>query len=235
MTANKSKKVVCVFAAHPDDEILGCGASIAKHIENGDDVHVFIMAEGITSREQTRDTKKNKDNLISLKDIACEANRLVGSSSLEFFDFPDNRMDSIDLIEIVKCVEAQIIKYQPSIVYTHHASDVNIDHQKTHEAVVTACRPQPGHCVKSLLAFEVMSSTEWQPASSKIPFYPNWYVNVDRQIDSKLKALEIYKCEMREWPHARSIAAVSALASFRGASVGVSAAEAFVLMRKIEG
>lgn len=234
MTANKSKKVVCVFAAHPDDEVLGCGGSIAKHIENGDVVHVFIMAEGITSRGQTRDIKKNKNNLISLKEIAREANNLIGSSSLEFFEFPDNRMDSIDLIEIVKCVEAQIIKYQPNIIYTHHASDVNIDHQKTHEAVVTACRPQPGHCVKTLLAFEVMSSTEWQPASSRMPFCPNWYVNVDQQIERKLKALEVYKCEMREWPHARSVSAIGALASYRGASVGVSAAEAFVLMRNIE-
>lgn len=226
---------MCVFAAHPDDEILGCGASIAKHIEDGDDVHVFIMAEGITSREKKRDIVKNKENLIDLKEIARKANRLIGSSSLEFFDFPDNRMDSISLIEIAKCVEAQIIEYQPSIVYTHHASDVNVDHQKTHEAVVTACRPQPGHCVKTLLAFEVMSSTEWQPASSKVPFCPNWYVNVDQQIERKLKALEVYECEMRQWPHARSISSISALASYRGASVGVRAAEAYVLMRNIKG
>jgi N-acetylglucosamine malate deacetylase 1 len=231
---NENKKVVCVFAAHPDDEVLGCGATIAKHVENGDEVHVCIMAEGLTSRDAKRDLEKHKGNLVELKNIAVKANEIIGSTSIHFLDFPDNRMDSVDLIDVVKAVESQVYKYQPNIVYTHHASDVNIDHQRIHQAVVTACRPQPGYAVKRLLAFEVMSSTEWQPASSKIAFNPNWYVDTGAFIEKKIKALEAYQCEMRDWPHARSINAVKALAMYRGASVGVNAAEAFVLMRNIE-
>jgi N-acetylglucosamine malate deacetylase 1 len=137
------------------------------------------------------------------------------------------------LLDVVKKIEAFIQRYQPSTVFTHHAGDVNIDHQVVHHAVVTACRPLPGHSVKELLFFEVPSSTEWRPTSSAEPFIPNWFVDISTTLAKKLQALEGYGSELRAFPHPRSLKAVSALATWRGATVGVEAAEAFVLGRKL--
>lgn len=224
---------ILVIAAHPDDEILGCGATMAKHVKNGDQVYVAILAEGITSRDKTRNRSDKEDELRLLAREAKKANEVIGVTELRLFDFPDNRMDSIDLLDIVKVVEELIDQYKPDVIYTHHIGDVNIDHQRIHQAVITATRPIPNkHKVKELLFFEVLSSTEWQPVEAT-PFTPNWFVDVSETIDLKLKSLKEYKHEMRDWPHLRSIATADYLAKFRGATIGVEAAEAFVLGRKI--
>lgn len=222
---------VLVVAAHPDDEVLGCGATIAKHRQAGDEVHVVILAEGLTSRGDTG--QDFSEDLTRLRASAEKAHRILGSSSLELQRLPDNRMDSVDLLDIVKVVEAAIAQRQPSIVYTHHGGDLNIDHQKTHEAVLTACRPQPNGLVKKLLFFEVASSTDWQSYQSA-PFVPNWFVDISSTLPLKMQALQAYQSEMRAWPHARSIEALEHLAKWRGASVGVNAAEAFMLGRQID-
>lgn len=224
---------VLVIAAHPDDEILGCGGTISRHLANADEVHVAIMAEGITSRSSLRNTQDSAEELSELQRIAREANRSLGVTSIWFYNFPDNRMDSIDRLEIVKSVEEMIALVEPEIVYTHHSGDVNIDHRIVHEAVFTACRPLPGSCVKTLLFFEVPSSTEWLPAGSGQPFVPNYFVDISNHLERKLHALRIYESEMREWPHSRSLEALEHLARWRGASVGVLAGEAFVLGRKL--
>lgn len=225
---------VVVIAAHPDDEILGCGATMAKHAKNGDQVFVHILAEGITSRDEKRDRSKHKNKLLELEKAAEAANKLLSVSSLTLHDLPDNRMDSLDRLDIIKVIEKIISEDQPDIIYTHHIGDVNIDHRRIHEAVVTACRPFPDHHhVRELLFFEVLSSTEWQPPGSAPAFQPNWYVDVSDTLDKKLKALNEYDGEMRDWPHARSISAVNYLAKLRGANIGVEAAEAFILGRKI--
>ncbi|MCI5116476.1 MAG: PIG-L family deacetylase [Candidatus Electrothrix sp. LOE1_4_5] len=227
-------KKVLVVAAHPDDEILGCGASIAKRVKQGDSVHTVIMAEGITSREAVRDRNKRTSELSQLALAAKSANETLGVHSLELLNFPDNRMDGVERLDIIKAVEAIFAAHQPDIVYTHHANDLNIDHRRVHEAVITACRPQPGtHTVKQLLFFEVPSSTEWQMAYSTPSFQPNWFENVSDTLALKLEALEAYRSEMRAWPHARSIDAVSYLAKWRGACIGTEAAEAFALGRYI--
>lgn len=226
-------KNVLVIAAHPDDEVLGCGGSIARHVNNGEQVFVLILAEGITSRDDKRDKEKREGELSVLAKTAHEANVFLGVKSITLHDFPDNRMDSLDLLDIVKLIEKAIKKYQPHIVYTHHASDVNIDHQIVHKAVVTACRPFPGQSVRRLLFFEVPSSTEWQISTSASAFLPNWYVDISSTLDQKLRALGIYGSEMRSWPHSRSLEAVEHLARWRGANVGVQAAEAFMLGRNI--
>jgi len=224
---------ILVFAAHPDDEVLGCGATIAKHVKKGDEVNVVILAEGITSRDNKRDMIKSKAMLTELAIIAQKANKLLGVNSLIMHNFPDNRMDSLDLLDVIKVVENFITKFKPDIIYTHHIGDVNIDHQIVHKAVITACRPVPNFCVKRILFFEVASSTEWQTFGSNIVFYPNWFVEVSGFLELKLKALEVYKCEMRDYPHSRSIKALEYLAKWRGASVGVNAAEAFILGRNL--
>jgi LmbE family N-acetylglucosaminyl deacetylase len=227
------KEKVLVIAAHPDDEILGCGGTLARHVMNGDLVDVVIFAEGVTSRDDRRDQKGRIESIKQLHDAAYAANKMLGIRSLQIFDFPDNRMDSFDRLDVIKEVERCIKKFEPSIIYTHHVGDVNIDHKIIHESVITACRPLPKFCVKKILFFEVASSTEWQPNISAPFFAPNWFVDISHFLDCKLQALDCYATEMRDFPHSRSSKALKALAEWRGASVGVDAAEAFILGRNI--
>ena len=224
---------VLVVAAHPDDEVLGCGGTIARHSDSGDHVQVLIVAEGATSRLQQRSRLNASDDLSLLAQAAKSAGSILGAAGVELLDLPDNRLDSLDRLDLIKRIEGYINYYQPHVVYLHHAGDVNVDHRRLHEAVVTACRPIPGHPVRRLLSFEVASSTEWQPPGSAPAFQPNWFVDISDQSARKLKALEAYCSEMRPWPHARSLEALQHLASWRGAQVGVEAAEAFCLLRHL--
>lgn len=227
------KKKVLVVAAHPDDEILGCGGAIAAHAKAGDEVHVVIMAEGATSRSPQRDPNQHREELSELAQIAQRANTLLGAASVKLHGLPDNRMDSIDLLDVIKLVEGEVARVQPEVVYTHHAGDLNIDHRIIHDSVLTACRPQPGSTVKTVLFFEVASSTEWRSSAGGVTFAPNWFVDISATLDLKLQALNCYQVEMRAWPHARSVVALEHLARWRGASVGCEAAEAFMLGRHI--
>jgi len=222
-----------VIVAHPDDEILGCGASIAKWSNAGEEVHIVIMAEGETSRDASRNVKSKHNELLLLEKSAQQAGNIVGASSVKLLGFPDNRMDSIDRLDVIKEVEWQIDKFKPSTVVTHQAGDLNIDHRIVHEAVITACRPQPNNLVSRLLAFETPSSTEWQTSGSNINFQPNWFEEVGETIERKIEALKVYKSEMREHPHARSLQGIEYLAKWRGNSVGLEVAESFVLLRDI--
>lgn len=226
-------KQILVVAAHPDDEVIGCGAAIAKHVQSGDEVHVAILAEGITSRDKVRNREQNIQEMLDLQKSANMANAILGVSTVTFGTFPDNRMDSIDLLDVTKFVEELIEKINPDMVYTHYSRDVNIDHQIINHAVITACRPLPGTQNKTILFFEVASSTEWQINNTHSAFSPNWFVDVSDTIDLKIRALHTYKSEMRNWPHARSVQALEYLAKWRGATIGVEAAEAFILGRHI--
>lgn len=224
--------VLCV-AAHPDDEVLGCGGALAAHAARGDHAEVLLLAEGVTSRHAARE-QADTGELDALGRAAEEANRRLGVARLIRHGFPDNRMDSVPLLDVVKVVEAEIARLRPQLVYTHFGGDVNIDHRITYQACVTACRPQPGMPVRSLLCFETASSTEWQPpGGGEAAFAPNWFVAIDAFLDLKLAALAAYAPELRPWPHPRSPEAVRHLARWRGASIGVAAAEAFVLARHL--
>lgn len=222
-----------VIAAHPDDEVLGCGATIARLVAEGWAAHVIIVAEGATSRSVKRDPSMHQVELSDLAKCAEAANNILGSTSLKLYSLPDNRMDGVELLDVVKLVETEIDRHKPCLVLTHHAGDVNIDHRVLHDAVVTACRPQPQHSVKNLLFFEVPSSTEWRPPASGMYFAPNYFYDVAAFLEKKLEALHAYEPEMRTFPHPRSIEAVEHLARWRGATIGFAAAEAFVLGRAI--
>jgi len=227
-------KKVLIVAAHPDDEVLGCGGTVARHMIDGDEVHIVILVEGVTSRDKTRNSYSRSKELSCLNRAAHDAKELLGATSLTFHNLPDNRLDSVDLLDITKLIEAHLDLVKPEIVYTHHVGDLNIDHRRVHEAVVTACRPLPGQTVRSLLFFEVPSSTEWQ-SPGIVPFTPNWFVDISETLELKMKALEAYSSEMRLWPHARSMEAVEHLARWRGSMAGCAAAEAFVVGRHISG
>ena len=224
---------VLVVAAHPDDEVLGCGGTIVQHADAGDQVQVLIVAEAATSRLQKRDRLQADEELSTLAQSAQRAGPTLGAAVVELLDLPDNRLDSLDRLDLIKLIEQRIENHQPQVVYVHHAGDVNVDHRRLHEAVVTACRPTPSHPVKRLLSFEVASSTEWQPPGSSSVFQPNWFVDISPQWQRKREALEAYASEMRPWPHARSLKAVEHLGRWRGAQVGVEAAEAFCLLRQL--
>jgi LmbE family N-acetylglucosaminyl deacetylase len=222
---------ILILAAHPDDEVLGCGGTIAKLSDEGAIIHVAFLADGVFSRGG--DQKQQLRDLNIRRAAAKKACDILGVKSVSFGEFPDNRMDSIALLDIIKAVEALIVEHQPEMVFTHHAGDVNIDHQRIHEAVVTACRPQCRLPVKTLLCFEIASSTEWQLPGSAPAFTPNWFVDISKTVDRKLAALEAYATELRNWPHPRSRQGVEHLAHWRGATVGVDAAEAFMLGRQL--
>ena len=220
------KHKVLVVAAHPDDEVLGCGGTIIKHCQKGDEVRILIMAEGLTSRGEKRDVISNADALKELHSNSYKAAEIMGASQVKLLSFPDNRLDSVDLLDVVKQVELVVDEFNPDIVYTHHAGDVNIDHRITHEAVVTACRPLPGQSVKTLLFFETLSSTEWQMPVVDKAFMPNWFVDIEDAMETKIKVLHCYESEMREYPHSRSYYAVKMLANYRGFCVGKRCVEA---------
>lgn len=214
---------ILVVAAHPDDEILGCGATMAKHADQGDKVGVLFIADGVGSRQ--------KQNLPERKKSAENAIKIVGATILDFLDLPDGQLDSMPILNIIQKIEEFVQSFQPEIIYTHHYGDLNIDHAITHRAVMTACRPLPKQKVTSIFSFEVVSSTEW--AAETDQFNPNYFVNVEKFWDKKIKALNEYAVEMREFPHARSMKNLDALSVFRGASAGIARAEAFRLVRSV--
>lgn len=223
---------VAVVVAHPDDEVLGCGGTIARLVGEGRAVHVLIMSDGVTSRWLTENF--NSQSELSARNIAAhKANKILGVQSLQILDFPDNRMDRLEQLDVVRRIEEFISRVRPDLVISHHSGDVNIDHRVVHDAVVVACRPQPGVCVKELIFFEVPSSTEWRPSNSGLPFCPNIFINITNTLEAKMEALRVYAEELRQFPHPRSIAAIESLARWRGATAGVEAAEAFVLGRKV--
>lgn len=218
-----------VVAAHPDDEALGCAGTIARWAREGVSVHLTFLADGVGARTQT-----DQAAFQERRAAANRAGEIMGANSIHYDDLPDNRLDSVPLLEVTQRVEAVIERYQPDTVLTHHAGDLNIDHRRVHQAVMTACRPQPGHPVRTILCFEVPSSTEWQVPGGGEPFVPNWFEDITETLPQKIKMLEAYAMEMREWPHSRSIKAVEHLARWRGATVGIEAAEAFVLARQLD-
>ncbi len=221
---------ILIVAAHPDDEVLGVGGAAARHADAGDEVHVLILAEGATARGTQRDVGVHGAEIDRLRKAANAAAAILGTLPPRFGGLPDNRMDSLDLLDVVKVVEAVVDEVRPAAVYTHHGADLNIDHRVTALAVRTACRPLPGQAVANLYAFETLSSTEWGES-----FEPVRFVGIETTLERKLRALECYSGEMRPFPHARSLQAVEALARLRGAQNGLAAAEGFAVLRQVRG
>lgn len=224
-----SAKRVAVVVAHPDDEVLAFGGVMARHSEAGDHVSVLFLATGLAAREENASV--GAGSLERLRREAAAANAVLGVEDLTFCDFPDNRMDSVPLLDVVKRVQAFLEEKDASIVYTHHAGDLNIDHQIVARSVLTACRPVPGARVDTIFAGEILSSSEYGLPEAR--FSPNCYVGIEAYLERKRAALRCYETEVRYWPHPRSIKAIAHLARLRGSEVGMDAAEALLLIRSV--
>jgi LmbE family N-acetylglucosaminyl deacetylase len=227
--------VLAVFA-HPDDEVLAAGATLARYAREGFAVHIAILGEGITSRSATReqalDSPEARAELEHLRRATDRAAAILGAAGCECFGLPDNRFDSVDLLAVVKTVEGLKARHRPAVVFTHHAGDMNVDHGVVANAVLTAFRSLPGEPPCQVLAGEVLSSTDYSVGIPGRAFEPNVWVPVERgDVGKKVAALEAYESEVRPFPHPRSRQAVESLAALRGSQCGVPWAEAFRLLR----
>ncbi len=218
---------ILVVAAHADDEVLGCGGTIAKHVSKGDTVHLVIMADGVSSRLNTTEDE------LRIRHHACrKAAKILGIESIKTLGLRDNQMDTYPFLEVIKTLETVLGGVEPNVIYTHHHGDLNIDHRLTHSAVMTLYRPFPNSTVKEIFGFEVLSSTNWS-ATNSASFRPSLSVDISNHLDNKMKAIKAYGLEMRAAPHCRSYEHVEALARHRGFDVGFGAAEAFEIYRML--
>ncbi|MFA6030769.1 MAG: PIG-L deacetylase family protein [Elusimicrobiota bacterium] len=220
---------VLVVAAHPDDEVLGCGGTIARRCAEGAEVRILLLGEGPFSRRGPRPGKKS---LESVRAQARRAAAALGAARVDFLGLPDNQFDAVPRLRIIQAIERAVERFRPETILTHSTADLNIDHRIAAEAVRTAFRPLPGATVREILAFEVPSSTEWrfEPARA---FSPSVFISIQSHLETKLAALRAYAGELRPFPHPRSRELVEALAAVRGSQAGFSSAEAFELVRSI--
>jgi LmbE family N-acetylglucosaminyl deacetylase len=236
MLESLRNKRVLVVVAHPDDEILGLGGTIYRLVkEYNCIVRALILGEGITSRSDNRDFEIWDEILTKHRQNISDAVQNVGYDSFVNYNFADNRFDSVDLLDIIKVVEKEKTLFDPEVIFTHHGGDVNIDHQRTFEAVITATRPIKGENVLGIVTFETMSGTEWRASSDPRHFHPNMFVEISKEgLESKIKAMESYEFEKREYPHPRSPEALTIRAKMWGIANGLELAEAFQIIRLIE-
>ena len=223
-------KKILIIAAHPDDEILGCGGTVARLVTEGYEAWSLILGEGVTSRDDTRDPGKRSEDIKQLNNQVHRANKIIGIKEVFTHDFPDNRFDTLPLLDIVKVIEKTINQVKPDLIFTHFEKDLNVDHRITYQAVVTSTRPSPREPVRGIYAFEILSSTEW---NWPLSFSPDVFFNIDKGINKKIKAMSEYKSELRDFPHPRSLKGVKLNAEYWGMRSGLKYAEAFKLVRII--
>ena len=235
MLESLRNKRIMIVVAHPDDELLGLGATFHKLLREYNVMsHVLILGEGITSRYDIRDVEVCEDQLTIHHDNIKKAQSAIGYQSTSIYNFPDNRFDSIALLDIVKIIEKEKRQFNPDVIFTHHGGDVNIDHQRTFEAVITACRPMKDEYVKMIITFETPSGTEWRSPTDPRHFLPNLFFSVSEDdVTAKIKGMESYEFERREYPHPRSPEALKIQSQRWGVVVGSDFAEAFCLVRSI--
>lgn len=224
---------VLVIAAHPDDEVLGCGGTVARRTREGDAVSIAILGEGITSRYTSRQDA-DPAQVVQLGDRSREVAALLGAQQVGTFGLPDNRFDTVPLLDIVKILEDLLTRVRPEVVYTQHGGDLNVDHAITYRATLTATRPLPGCAVREIYAYETLSSTEWAFTQFAPPFRPNVFVDITATLDAKVSAMALYEGEARAFPHPRSAEVLRAAALRWGSVAGLRAAEAFELIRRVE-
>ncbi|MBE3024363.1 PIG-L family deacetylase [Janthinobacterium sp. GW458P] len=224
-----NRHTVLVVIAHTDDEALGLGGTIARHVENGDIVYAVSMTDGVGARGG-----ENEEEIKIRTQASINAGKILGLTWIEGGSFPDNAMDTVPLLAVAKVIEKAKNTIKPTIVYTHSSADLNVDHRVVSQATLTAFRPQPNEVWQEIRTFEIASATDYGHRSITDLFYPNLYVDIKNTWKKKLAALEEYQMEMRDSPHTRSFEGLENLAKHRGNQVGLHYAEAFEIIRKIE-
>lgn len=225
-------KKILVIAAHPDDEVLGCGGTMSRLSAEGAEVHILILANGLTSRPGF-DVTASAAALGVHHERARQAGDLMGAASIKVLGLPDQKMDTIPLLDITQAIEREIDRVHPDTVFTQHGGDLNMDHVITYRATLTATRPMADRCVRRVYAYEVASSTEWSFQRFEPRFHPSVFFDIAGTMGTKIAAMQVYESETRVFPHPRSPEALRAIAHRWGSVVGVEAAEAFELVREI--
>jgi LmbE family N-acetylglucosaminyl deacetylase len=223
---------VLVIAAHPDDEVLGCGGAIARYAAEGAFVSILILANGLSSRPDY-DPERDAPLMKLHHERAERAGILLGAKEVVLAGFPDQKMDTVALLDVTQRIEREIARVQPEVIFTHHGGDLNIDHVITFRATLTAARPTSGRPVKRVYSYEVGSSTEWSFQNFAPAFHPTMFIDISGHLDTKIEAMQIYESELRDFPHPRSPDTLRAQAAFRGACSGLAAAEAFLTIYDI--
>ena len=227
----KSERIL-VVAAHPDDEVLGCGGTIARLVSEGRKVFIVILGEGMTSRFPNGN--RECDKLVkALHAKSRQVAGLLGAQDVFLHGYPDNRFDTVPLLDIIKSIEGVVEKVKPGAVFTHHGGDLNIDHVIAFRATLTATRPITGCPVREIYSYEVPSSTDWSFGENWQCFRPNVFIELNEFLEIKIDALRIYDSEIRKFPHPRSPETLNAIAKKWGSMVGIGTAEAFSLIRTV--
>lgn len=219
---------VLTVAAHPDDETLGAGGTMARLTGQGHEVWVCILTDGVTARHR---------HVEQQQECARRATDVLGVSQVVFVGLPDQRLDSLALLDVITPIEKCIAELEPELVLAPFMEDANQDHRVAFRATVVATRPSPDSCVRRVMCYEIASSTEWAPPFGGTVFAPNVFVDIEATLQTKLDAMRAYEGthsgEMRPFPHPRSYEALQAYARRHGAAAGVPAAEAFMLVRQV--
>lgn len=217
---------ILIIASHPDDEVLGCGGAIIKHVKNGDKVYVLILTDGAIGRYK-------KSMVATLKEHALKCSEALGVSRVIFKNLPNQSLDTLPITKVIQDIEEVLRMVKADIIYTHDKGDLNRDHRIAYEAALVAARPIPGGRIKRLLTYFVPSSSEYNDVDAENIFLPNIFVDIGPEMEKKLKAYSCYKTEIKPYPHPRSIEAMKVYAQAWGVRVGMEYAEPFRLIRAI--
>jgi len=225
-------KKILAIVAHPDDEVIGLGGTLCKHRDDGDSVRVIILGDGKSSRKDTYQKLNSKELERSNTETKIALLKLGITDFIKEF-LPDNRFDSMEMLDLAKLISKHVQEFKPETVYTHHFGDLNIDHQMCSEATVIACRPTENETVKQVFMFETLSSTEMAGYRAMNVFLPNYFVNIEKQLTRKIESMSCYSSELRNYPHPRSLKSIKINAQLWGTKINTFAVEPFFLFREI--
>lgn len=227
---------ILVVVAHPDDEVLGCGGTILKHIEEGDEVYLCIATRAYPPEYDEKICQEKKKEAIEVsKKLGVKKTFFLDIKTTSYYHKDSNQPSLSELPHhyLNHRLSEVFNEVKPTIVYTHHLGDPHIDHKTLFDSVMVLTRPKPGSSVKKVMVFEVLSETNWSPPFGSFIFTPNVYIDISKHLDKKIEIMKTYKSEINLFPHPRSLEALRANAIQRGSTIGKEAAEAFMLVREI--